>query len=156
MEVEGASSRILVRRIGLFIYFCGRCNTDNAFSFVFNGRHETSPLEDRIFRHTKARNIWLAICAGLVGTKLCAGRVWSISTLHVGPDQPDPRPIPHPNPNLNLNFGGIEVGRGSHAAPPRVLMEFSNKPPGGRKASLDQYIRLKYSRAAERPASTNT
>ena len=105
MEVEGASSRILVRRIGLFIYFCGRCNTDNAFSFVFNGRHETSPLEDRIFRHTKARNIWLAICAGLVGTKtMCRMLVFmywsrlafrppgSILVLYIGPGWPFGRP----------------------------------------------------------------
>ena len=50
--------------------------------------------------------LWL--CAGLVGTKLCPGRAWSISTLGFGPDQPDPRrnltlltltlPLPNPNP----------------------------------------------------------
>ena len=28
-----------------------------------------------------------------------AGRFWSISILHVGPDQPDPRPNPSPTPN---------------------------------------------------------
>ena len=40
-------------------------------------------------------------------------RVWSISTLHVGPDKPDPRPNPKPNPNPNPNpnpLAGLEVG----------------------------------------------
>ena len=36
-------------------------------------------------------------------------------------------------------FGGLEVVRGSHAAPPRVVVAFfQQKTPGGRKASLDQ------------------
>ena len=39
------------------------------------------------------------VCAAAFCTKLCAGRVSSISTLHVDPDQPNPRPDPNPNPN---------------------------------------------------------
>ena len=47
----------------------------------------------------------------------------SISTLHVGPDQPDPRPNPNPNPLR----GRLEVGRGSHPTPLRVLAAFLQK-----------------------------
>ena len=69
----------------------------------------------------------LPSCAGLVGTKLCAGRVWLISTLHVGPDQPDPNPL---------------GGSGSAGAATRLRRvfwwRFSKKTPGGRKASLNQ------------------
>ena len=39
-------------------------------------------------------------------------------------------------------FGGLEVGRGSHAAPSRVLVAFfqltTTKTPGGREIRLDQ------------------
>ena len=44
----------------------------------------------------------LPLCAGAACIH-CAGRVWSISTLHVGPDQPDPRPNPNANPNPTPN-----------------------------------------------------
>lgn len=44
---------------------------------------------------------WLAKCARRVCTKPCAGRVKSISTLHVGPDQPDLGRNPSPNPDPN-------------------------------------------------------
>ena len=55
--------------------------------------------------------------------QLSAGRVSSIATLQVGPDQPYPRPDPNPYPNPYPHpnsepCGGLEVGRGSHAAPP--------------------------------------
>ena len=36
----------------------------------------------------------MALSAELVGTKLCAGRVSSISTLHVDSDQHDPKTHP--------------------------------------------------------------
>ena len=57
--------------------------------------------------------------------KLRAGRLCSISTLHVGLDQPDPRPNPNPNPNLTP-VGGLEVGRGRgrRAAPPGASVAF--------------------------------
>ena len=55
--------------------------------------------------------LWgLPLCARLVRIKLCAGRVWSISTLHVGPDQPDPRPNPNLNPNPNTLGGSRSAG----------------------------------------------
>ena len=55
--------------------------------------------------------------------KLCAVRVSTISTLHVDPDQPNPRPDPSRTPSL----WELEVGRGSHAAPPRVSVAFKKK-----------------------------
>ena len=41
--------------------------------------------------------------------------MWSFSTLHVGPDQPDPRPDPI-TLTLTRRFGGLEIGTGNHAA----------------------------------------
>ena len=79
------------------------------------------------------------LCAGLVGTKKCAGLVPSGSTLHVGPDQPDPRSIPNPNPNPSpIPLGGSwSVGAVTRLR--RVLgWRFPKKHPGGRKASLDR------------------
>ena len=82
---------------------------------------------------------------GGVGNELCHGCPWSFSILHVGTDQPYPRPSPdpnpkpppHTNPNPNLS-GGLEVDRGSRAAPQRVLVSFFKKIPGGQTAILDQ------------------
>ena len=71
--------------------------------------------------------IRLPLCAGLLGTKLCAGRVWSISTLHVRPDHADRRPNPNP-------LGGSR----SAGAVTRLRWRFSKK-----------------SRAADRPALTS-
>ena len=42
--------------------------------------------------------------------------MWSISTLHVGPDQPDPRPIPNPNPNPNPKTDPLGGSRSAGAA----------------------------------------
>ena len=78
----------------------------------------------------------LPLCAGASCTKLCAGRGSSISTLPVGPEQPNPRPHPGTNPFPNLNPNPLG---GSHAAPPRVLVAlFQKKTPGGRKTRLHQ------------------
>ena len=78
----------------------------------------------------------LLLCAGLVATKKCAGRVSSISTSHVGPDQPDPRSDLNPKSNPLGGSGSVE-------AIPRLRRvfwwRFSKKDPDGRKASLDHY-----------------
>ena len=66
---------------------------------------------------------------GLVGT----GREWSISILHIGPDQPDPRP--KPNPKGTRGRMGQGQARGSAACFGGV---FPKKIPGGRKDSRDQ------------------
>ena len=58
---------------------------------------------------------------------LCAGRVSSTSTFHVGPYQSDPDPDPKPNPNPILTLGGLEVGRGGQS---RVLEAFFQKTFG--------------------------
>ena len=61
---------------------------------------------------------------------------FNISTLHVGPDQPDPRPNPKPNPSIWGARGRQGQPRGSAAC-------FGGVYP-------------KKLRAAEKPASTNT
>ena len=74
-----------------------------------------------------------ALCAGCTCKSFCAGCVWPISSLPVDPDQANPRHTPNPNPNP---LGEYEVGRGSHAAPPRVLMAFFQDKHAAQKASL--------------------
>ena len=79
---------------------------------------------------------------------LCAGRVWSISTLHAGPDQPvsslqfgpDQPDTPNPNPNPNL-WGGVrgQMGQSRVTRLRRVFWSRFSTIPGGRKASLDSY-----------------
>ena len=56
---------------------------------------------------------------------LCAGRVSSIPTLHVDPDQPDPRSDPNSNSNPNPNplEGSWSAGAVTRL-PPRVLVTF--------------------------------
>ena len=76
------------------------------------------PSRNRLSRYAQQLFPAPALCAGLVDEKLRAGRVSSVSALHVGPDQPDPRPNPNSNANPNPDpnpFGGLEAGRGSHA-----------------------------------------
>ena len=79
-------------------------------------------------------------CAAASCTKLCAGHVSSIPTLHVDPDQPNPRPVPIPNPNPNPNPLGSSGSAGSVTRLRRVFWwRFSKKTPGGRKTRLNQY-----------------
>ena len=53
------------------------------------------------------------------------GRLWSISSLHVGPDQPDPTPNPIPNPK-HIHFGGSK----SAGAATRLRRVFGWRFPG--------------------------
>ena len=76
-------------------------------------------------------------CAGLVDTKLYAGRVSSISTLNVGPNQPNPRPNPKRRPNP---FCGARVRQAQTR---------------GFAACFGDVFPKKNIRAAERPALTN-
>ena len=66
--------------------------------------------------------------AGRVRNEFPAGCLWSISTMHVGPDQPDPRP--NPNPNLNPNpLGGSKLAlwQGQPRGSPHVLVASTKK-----------------------------
>lgn len=88
------------------------------------------------------------LCAGAAGTKLCAGRVWSILTLHVGPDQPDPITSPYPNPNPNPNPYPLIP------TPTRWGVRSRQGQPRRSAACLGGVFQ-KNLRATERPASTN-
>ena len=60
------------------------------------------------------------------------------STRPMTEPEPEPEPKPEPEPEP---FGGLEVGRDSHAAPPRMLVAVNKTHThSGRvkKASLDQ------------------
>ena len=73
------------------------------------------------------------LCAAASCTKLCEGRVSSISTLHVGPGQPDPTSNPSPNPKPS----GGSRSTGAVTRPRRVFRwRFSEKKPGGRKTRI--------------------
>ena len=79
----------------------------------------------------------LPLCAGASYKKLCAGGVWSISALHVGPDQPDLRRNPNPNPNFDPLGGSRSTGAVTRLH--RVFWwRFSKKKRAAQKASLDQ------------------
>ena len=79
---------------------------------------------------------WLPPSAELVGTKNYAGRVWSITTMRVGPDQPDPRP--NPNQNANPLGGSRSAGAATRLRTRAFWWRLKKKLSGGRKASLDQ------------------
>lgn len=70
---------------------------------------------------------WAFDSARLVGTELCAGRVWCVVSgqFNLARRSRPTRPQTY-NPNPN-RFGGLEVGRGSHVAPPKVLVAFSQR-----------------------------
>ena len=90
---------------------------------------------------------WALVMCRSGRNKLCAGRMMAISTLNVGPDQPEPKPNPNlspnpnsnpnPNPNPKPNLGGSR----SAGAATRLRRVFrwrkTKKAQGGRKASLE-------------------
>ena len=57
----------------------------------------------------------LAVCRTVRHNTCGAGRAWSVSTLHVGPDQPDIRPHPNPIPNHNPNPNPLGGSRSAGA-----------------------------------------
>ena len=74
------------------------------------------------------------VCAGLVGTKLCAGSVWSISTF-----QPCTSAQTNPNPKPNSNPLGGSRSAGAATRPLCVFWRiFPKKLRADEKASLDQ------------------
>lgn len=62
--------------------------------------------------------------------------MWSISILHVNPEQPDPRPYPNPNPDPNPLRGSGSAGQ-PHGSAACFGRDFP-KSPGGLKASVNQ------------------
>ena len=86
----------------------------------------------------------LPLCARASCKKLCAGGVWSISTLHVGPDQldlrrnPNPKPNPNPNPDPNPNL--LWSSRSARAVT-RLGDVFPKNNPGG---PIDQPRSIKH------------
>ena len=83
----------------------------------------------------------LAPCARLVGTKLCAGRVWSISTLHVGPDQPGRKPVPNPNHTPTLWGVRGRQGLGQSLGSAACFGDVSPKKKNGRLKGQPRPIR---------------
>lgn len=57
--------------------------------------------------------------------KCARRRLWSTSRSHVGQDQPDPTYL-----TRTSTLGGLKVGRGIHAALPRVLCSFFQNSSG--------------------------
>ena len=67
-----------------------------------------------------------AVVAGRTGKTSCRSLMVNFSVC-VGPDKPDLRPNPNPNRNVHPDqhlLGGLEVSRGSRAAPQRAIMAF--------------------------------
>ena len=74
------------------------------------------------------------MCYVQIGVKLCAGRVWSFPTFHVGSDQPDPRPNTHTNAYSLV--GSRSAGK--------VWCRFPKETPGGRKPTPTSKTRTRH------------
>ena len=129
--------------LGLIIYFVGRfpenehCPGKKKAVNVFCATRLRRPLSNVVPEHC-----FLTDFFHFVSFPKLFNIFWSVSILHVGPDQPHPTPNPNSNPNANpnANFAG---GSRSAAAIARLRRAFRWRLTikgftVGRKTSLDQ------------------